>query len=137
VRHKTLPELYEIVEKYKPEIVWGDGESLAPDTYWQSEKFLAWLYNDSPVKASVVTNDRWGSTTKGKHGGFYTCYNNDNPGVLQEHKWENCMPIDKTGSWGYRRNAQIEDYQKPQELIDALVTTVACGGKFFAQYRAH
>ncbi|CAG7817979.1 unnamed protein product, partial [Allacma fusca] len=127
VKFKTLPELYEIVEKYKPEVIWSDGDWEAPDSYWQAAKFVAWLYNDSPVNATVVTNDRWGPVTKCKHGDFYTCQDNYNPGVLQKHKWENCMTVDRN-SWGYRRNAQIEDYRTPQQLIDSLVETVSCGG---------
>lgn len=38
------------------------------------------LYNDSPVRATVVTNDRWGLDTTCKHGDFYTCSDRYNPG---------------------------------------------------------
>ena len=35
------------------------------------------------------------------HGDFYTCSDRYNPGVLQQHKWENAMTIDRQ-SWGFR-----------------------------------
>nr|XP_055027949.1 plasma alpha-L-fucosidase [Misgurnus anguillicaudatus] len=124
---KTLPELYEIVNQYKPEVLWSDGDGDAPDSYWNSTGFLAWLYNESPVRDTVVTNDRWGYGSICKHGGFYTCSDRYNPGHLLKHKWENCMTIDQK-SWGYRRDAKLSDFLTTEHLIATLVETVSCGG---------
>ncbi|UJR17719.1 hypothetical protein I4U23_004617 [Adineta vaga] len=124
---KALPELKEIVETYKPDIVWSDGEWEPLDTYWNATQFLAWLYNNSPVKDTVVVNDRWGSGTLCKHGGFYTCLDRYNPGHLIEHKWENCFTIDKR-SWAYRPIANIGDYMTIEEVVKEIVTTISTGG---------
>lgn len=70
------------VNNYKPEILWSDGEWEASDIYWDSLNFLAWLYNDSPVKDTIVVNDRWGGDTLCKHGGFLTCADRYQPGII-------------------------------------------------------
>uniref|UniRef100_A0A3Q3GAZ8 Alpha-L-fucosidase n=1 Tax=Labrus bergylta TaxID=56723 RepID=A0A3Q3GAZ8_9LABR len=115
VMHKLLPELYNMVVRYKPEVIWSDGDWEAPDTYWNSTQFLAWLYNDSPVKV-IVTNDRWGAGCACKHGGYFNCEDKFTPGKLPKHKWEKCTSVDKF-SWGYRRNMK-------------LLRTVALGGNY-------
>ncbi|XP_072763869.1 alpha-L-fucosidase isoform X2 [Anoplolepis gracilipes] len=127
VTKKIIPELQELVETYKPEVVWSDGDWEASDSYWKSKEFLTWLYNESPVKDTVVVNDRWGSNMPCHHGGFFTCTDRFNPGVLLSHKWENCMTIDKK-SWGFRRNAVLSEYFTLAGLVKELVITVSCGG---------
>ncbi|XP_064595047.1 alpha-L-fucosidase-like [Liolophura sinensis] len=127
VARKTMPELYEIINAYKPEVIWSDGDWEANSSYWNSTEFLAWLYNDSPVKDVVVTNDRWGSDATCHHGGYLTCADRYNPGTLQKRKWENAMTIDKD-SWGYRRNADLSEYLTMEEVISTLVITVSTGG---------
>ncbi|CAG2106377.1 unnamed protein product [Medioppia subpectinata] len=127
VQFKARPELEELVNTYKPEVIWSDGDWEAPDTYWNSTDFLVWLYNESPVKDTVVVNDRWGAGTGCKHGGYFSCDDRYNPGVLQRHKWENAMTLDKS-SWGFRRDAQLSDYLTTHQLVTTLAQTVSCGG---------
>ncbi|XP_068189050.1 tissue alpha-L-fucosidase-like [Antennarius striatus] len=129
VRHKLLPELYNMVVRYKPEVIWSDGDWEAPDTYWNSTQFLAWLYNNSPVKDTVVTNDRWGVGCGCKHGGFFNCQDKYTPSQLPNHKWEKCTTVDMD-SWGYRRNIRIKDVMDLPSIIKDLVYTVALGGNY-------
>ncbi|XP_014769556.1 alpha-L-fucosidase isoform X1 [Octopus bimaculoides] len=124
---KAIPELYEIVKQYKPEVIWSDGDWECDDTYWNSTQFLAWLYNESPVKDTVCVNDRWGKNVRCKHGGFLNCNDRYNPGVLVKKKWENAMTIDRY-SWGYRRNLRLQDLLTVDKLIAELAETVSCGG---------
>jgi alpha-L-fucosidase len=108
-------------------VLWSDGDWEADEDYWKSKEFLAWLYNDSPVNETVVTNDRWGIGVLCKHGDFITCSDRYNPGVLQERKWENAFTLDKT-SWGHRESLNFSEYMTTQEVIKEIVTTVSCGG---------
>ncbi|XP_051167885.1 alpha-L-fucosidase-like [Leptopilina boulardi] len=127
VFNKVIPQLEELIYTYKPEIIWSDGDWEASDKYWSSTEILSWLYNSSPVRKTVVVNDRWGSKIICHHGDFYTCSDRYNPGILQTHKWENAMTIDRK-SWGFRRNADLKDYMSLQELVKELVITVSCNG---------
>jgi alpha-L-fucosidase len=66
---KTFGELKELTNRYQPELFWSDGDWEAPDSYWNApENFLAWLVNESPVKDTVVFNDRWGQGDTCHHG---------------------------------------------------------------------
>ena len=89
--------------------------------------FIAWLFNESPAKDFVVTNDRWGQGTGRKHGSFFSGPDRWQPGHLVDHKWENAMTIDQK-SWGIRRNMELTDVLSPEDIISEIVITVSCGG---------
>ena len=57
VAEMNLPQTEELVTRYEPDIVWADGERDYSDEELRSVD-SAWLYNESPVKESVVVNDR-------------------------------------------------------------------------------
>ena len=43
--------------------------------------------------------------------------------TLQKHKWENALTVDRY-SWGFRREASIDQYLSIEELVSELVVTV-------------
>jgi alpha-L-fucosidase len=131
VADHMLPQLKDLVVRYKPDIVWTDGEWDHPSDVWKSTDYLAWLYNESPVKESVVVNDRWGKETRSKHGGYYTTeYDLIHDAASNEIKitrpWEECRGIG--GSFGYNRNESLSDYESSEAVVHMLVEKVARGG---------
>jgi len=130
VAEHMLPQLKDLVTRYHPAVLWTDGEWEQPSSVWRSPEFLAWLFNDSPVKDEVAVNDRWGKETRSVHGGFYTTeygkYNNPAVGMGAQHKWEECRGMGK--SFGYNRMETPEDYKSAHDLIWLLLDTVSRGG---------
>jgi alpha-L-fucosidase len=128
VKEKTMPELYDLVNKYEPELIWSDGDWEAPSDYWESTKFLAWYATNSTVAETAVWNDRWGNDNcLCNHGSFVTCADRYQPGQLQMRKWENAFTIDKN-SWGFSRKSLISDYMTTKEIVHQLIETVAFNG---------
>lgn len=127
---KLIPELQDLVRRYKPSLIWSDGNWDANETYWGSREFLAWLYNDSPVKDIVVVNDRWCQNCSLHHGGYYSGADRQqaDPKLLHR-KWESACTVD-SGSWGYSRVSELMNYRTAQQLLRQLVSTVAYGGNF-------
>lgn len=39
---KIVPEMVELVNTYKPEIFWSDGDGEATADYWDSINFITW-----------------------------------------------------------------------------------------------
>lgn len=129
VDQHMIPQMKELVEIYKPSVFYTDGEWDYTSDRLGSERFLAWLYNESSVKDDVVVNDRWGKETRGRHGGYYTTeYNmiHDDAAPQYMHPWEECRGIG--GSFGYNRFEKIENYSSAEELVHILIEKVSAGG---------
>jgi len=87
VQEHMQPQFKDLVTRYKPSIIFSDGEWELPSAEWRSPELLAWLFNESSVKDEVVVNDRWGKDTRHKHGGYYTT--EYTPGLSAiDHPWE-------------------------------------------------
>ena len=130
VNDYVLPQFKDVVQRYKPAIIFSDGEWEQNSKTWRSEEFLAWLYNESDAPKDVVVNDRWGGETRFKHGGYYsTEYDPNSDSVNEEfirRGWEECRGIGR--SFGYNRNEGLKDYNTSEELIRLLVDIVSRGG---------
>jgi len=128
VDEHMLPQLKDVVRRYQPRLLFADGEWEHPSEVWRSAEFLAWLFNESPVREEVVVNDRWGKETRGRHGGYYTSeYGGHTSATLgPEHKWEENRGMG--ASFGYNRNEDLFDYCPATELIRLLIDTVSRGG---------
>lgn len=125
VDQHMLPQLKDLVTKYNPEIIWPDGQWEQSDTVWRSREFLTWLYNESTVKNTVVTNDRWGGERQKGNGGFTTTeYGKGNSSL--ERPWEECRGIGE--SFGYNRNEKLEQYVSSEKLVHMLIDIVSNGG---------
>ena len=125
-----IPQMKDLITRYEPDVLWTDGEWDHPSEDWKSTEFLAWLYNESPVKESICVNDRWGKETRGKLGGYFTTeYDlvHEGKGIGEiEHPWEECRGIGT--SFGYNQMETLDNYMSSDALIDMLVEKVATGG---------
>jgi len=125
VREHMFPQFKDLVTRYKPAIIFSDGEWELPSADWHSAELLAWLFNESPVKDEVVVDDRWGSDTRHKHGGYWTTeYTAGMSGV--DHPWEESRGMGV--SYGYNRAEDLNVYHTSRELVFILVDTVSRGG---------
>jgi alpha-L-fucosidase len=122
--HMT-PQFKDVVTRYRPSIIFSDGEWDLPSADWKSEALLAWLFNESPSRDEVVINDRWGKETRHKHGGYYTT---EYTAGMQDgsHAWEESRGM--AHSYGLNRAERADDYKTARELILVLIDLVSRGG---------
>ena len=127
IEKHLFPQFKDVVNKYKPAVIFSDGEWDYPAKRWRSAELLTWLFNESPCKDEVVINDRWGKGDRHKHGGYYTTeYGAGLPNA--DNAWEENRGM--AHSFGYSRTEKFQDYNSSEDLVYMLVDIVSRGGNF-------
>lgn len=75
------------------------------------------------MKNEVVVNNRWGANGTGPQGDYKSIENENKIIYRKTYKWENAIPLDPK-SWGYRREATLDDYLTSQDIVRLLVQAV-------------
>ncbi len=125
VTEHLFPQFKDVVNHVKPAIIFSDGEWELTSAQWRSPELFAWLFNESPVKDTVVVDDRWGSDTRHKHGGYYTTEYTSGMQAAA-HAWEESRGMGY--SYGYNRMETLKDYHTGRQLLLMLIDIVSRGG---------
>ena len=131
VDEHMIPQLKDLVTRYKPDIIWPDGEWNHPDTVWRSPQTLAWLYNTVPNYDVFVVNDRWGKGLRGHSGDYYTTEYGHTPWANEGatdpgRPFEECRGIGH--SFAFNRLEGLDFYLDRDELVQLLIDKVSRGG---------
>lgn len=119
------PQFKDAVTRYRPEVLFLDGEWDLPPEGWKSRDLLAWLYNESPSRDGLIVNDRLGKGARHKHGGYFTTeYGAGLPNA--DHPWEENRGMGF--SYGFNQAEQATDYKTGRELILLVADLVSRGG---------
>jgi alpha-L-fucosidase len=126
-----MPQFKDMVTRYKPDMIWLDGQWDHTFEEWRSGELAAWLFNESPVKDFVAVNERWGGKRAIDPGmkdpvvGFktseYESGFDPSAGAWEEDRGMGA-------SYGYNRNEDADDYRSGRQLIRLLVEVSSRGG---------
>jgi len=125
------PQIQELVERFEPALLWGDGHWGHSGQHWRSDDVLA----DAGAVAAergfdLMFNDRWFAS---RHD--YTVYEYDVPDVAPSGRWEVCRGLGY--SFCVNRNERVEDHLSAAQVVAMLVETVAKGGNLLLNVGPH
>jgi len=124
VEEHYFPQFKEMVTTYRPQFIFADGEWEAGEDVWRPKEMLAWLFNESPVREVIVTNDRFGGMRR-KHGPVFSSeYGGGN--FPPTHAWQEDRGIG--ASYGYNRNETEAHYNTRRQLLEMLTKVAGNGG---------
>lgn len=120
VDNYMVPQFKELVSRYKPDLIFSDGDWNNTAEQLRSQELISWYYNT--VGKNAIVNNRWGHGTQ--HGFLTPEYS---AGIANtEVPWAECRGLGR--SFGLNRNEDLDNYLTEQELIQHFVELVAHGG---------
>ena len=120
VDNYMVPQFKDLVTRYKPDLIFSDGDWNNTAEQLRSQELISWYYNT--VGKNAIVNNRWGHGTK--HGFLTPEYS---AGIANtEVPWAECRGLGR--SFGLNRNEDLDNYLTDQELIQHFVELVAHGG---------
>jgi len=120
VDNYMVPQFKELVSRYKPDLLFSDGDWNNTAEQLRSHELISWYYNT--VGKDAIVNNRWGNGTK--HGFLTPEYS---AGIANtEVPWAECRGLGR--SFGLNRNEDLDNYMTDKELIQHFVELVAHGG---------
>ena len=120
VDNYMVPQFKELVKRYKPDLLFSDGDWNNTAEQLRSKELISWYYNT--VGPDAIVNNRWGNGTK--HGFLTPEYS---AGIANtEVPWAECRGLGR--SFGLNRNEDLDNYMTDKELIQHFVELVAHGG---------
>lgn len=127
VRERVLPQMKDLLTRYKPSLLFLDGDWKHTAEQLHAKEFLAWAYNKSPCRDEIVVNDRLGKGVRGHHGDYFTTERG--AGFSDSSQpWEENRPM--SASFSYNRAEGVGEYMSERTLILMLVDMVSRGGNF-------
>lgn len=120
VEQHMIPQFKEMVEAYRPDLLFTDGEWYNSAEQWKARQFISWYYD--LIGPDAIVNDRWGS---GADIGFKTPEYSSG-GLSTDRPWAEVRGLGR--SFGLNRNEKLSAYMTPAELIHLFARTVAYGG---------
>ena len=116
------PQIGELVERFQPAVIWGDGQWGHSGRHWRADAIVEDYYAAMDrLGAEAAVNDRFNAS----HADFVT-YEYDVPETPPAGPWELCRGIGS--SFCVNRAEEDDDHLSATELVGLLTETVAKGG---------
>lgn len=120
VENYMIPQFKDMVTRYRPEVLFTDGEWQNKWQDFHATELISWYYNT--IGPDAIVNNRWGS---GEQHGFRTP--EYSAGItMTDRPWAECRGLGR--SFGFNRNEPVDNYLSSDELIQHFVKLVSAGG---------